>query len=111
MDTVKNFNGLEDFAEKVAADFFERFDPELHRVMVEKIIEFAAEKWFYQYTGNRVIRDLIDKGVERALAEKYGPVFRYIADQKAREKALRHAKKNGVEAEKILSLFEECDKQ
>lgn len=96
---------LTEFASFIADEFITRLEPELHKIMVEKIISVAAERWMYAATGNDVIAMLIDKAIIRNIEEKYQPIFDYIGDKKAREKALRRAEQNGIPQKEIMDLF------
>ena len=96
---------MKDFAEQVATQFLQKLEPDLHRAMVERIIEIAAEKWRYQFCGDSKITALIDDGVEKALAEKYAPVIAYLADRKARAKVLRRAEQNSVGRQELAALM------
>jgi len=96
---------MKQFAEEIAERIIEHIGVELHQVMVERIIELAAEKWRYQFVGDQTITRLIEEGVDRAIEEKYKPALDYIADGKARKSLMRRAAKQGIPAAEIMQLF------
>jgi hypothetical protein len=96
---------MEELAKQIADIILKKLEPEIHKAMVEKIVTVACERWRFQFSSAPEIERIIDQGIEKAISEKYKPVLEYIADKKAREKALRRAEQNGMLAE-VKTLFD-----
>jgi uncharacterized protein (DUF362 family) len=96
---------MKNFAEVVAYEFMRRFEPELHKAIVEQIISKGAERWIYRFSSDRTMSDAIDAGIESAMKHRYAPVIEYIANKKAREKAIARAKANGISQEELAGIL------
>lgn len=92
-------------AENVAIKILEEIEPELHKALIERIIDVSLEKWMLRFTHDQLISDMISDAIVKAMADKYKPVLDYIADRKAREKVMRRAEQNGIKRDEVEQLI------